>query len=154
MLHFDKVTDHLPADFSDLRRDAADEGKRFIERLFQEWQTRTNRFNGPGEVLLTARMIGCLVGIGGMTTDPTLQGAMRMRRFYVRPDYRRRGIGRDMAAAILNNNGGNNQIVTVNADSGEAAAFWESVGFERSAAKGHTHILHWTNLRVRRARGS
>lgn len=50
------------------------------------------RFDHPGESLLAAHHAGELVGVGGVTAEP-LAGRYRMRRFYVRPAFRHRGIG-------------------------------------------------------------
>jgi len=43
------------------------------------------RFDRHGEALLAARVTGVLAGIGGLTIEPVLAGALHMRRFYVRP---------------------------------------------------------------------
>ncbi|MEF0944038.1 GNAT family N-acetyltransferase [Rhizobium sp. BR 362] len=142
-LQFDQIVDRLPPDFNVLRRDTASEGRRFIERLHDEWQSGEQRFNRAGEVLLAARFNHELAGIGGMTVDPDLPSAMRMRRFYVRPAYRRRGLGRQLAAAILNRTIPKGTLVTVNTDSADAAAFWEALGFQRDSKFGYSHWLTW-----------
>ena len=49
--------------------------------------------------LLAARVSGVLGGIGGLTIDPVLPDAFRMRRFYIRPLFPRLGIGGKLAAA-------------------------------------------------------
>jgi GNAT superfamily N-acetyltransferase len=54
-----------------------------------------------------------LAGIGGLTIDPVIPAVLRMRRFYVRPAFRRRGVGRRLAAALLARAGG--RAITVNA---------------------------------------
>ena len=53
------------------------------------------RFDGNGEALLAAHVTGVLAGIGGLTNEPILPGALRVLRFYVRPLFRRAG---DLAA--------------------------------------------------------
>jgi hypothetical protein len=45
------------------------------------------RFDRPGEGLLTAYSAGVLAAIGGITIDPIVPDALRMRRFYVRPGF-------------------------------------------------------------------
>ncbi|WFU05865.1 GNAT family N-acetyltransferase (plasmid) [Rhizobium sp. CB3171] len=142
-LQFDQIVERLPVDFEVLRRDAASEGRRFIERLHDEWQSGEQRFNQAHEVLLAVRVDRGLAGVGGMTVDPDLPSAMRMRRFFIRPAYRRCGLGRQLAAAILNRTIPKGTIVTVNADNADAAAFWEALGFRRDPQLGHSHWLPW-----------
>lgn len=142
-LKFEQLTEHLPPDFDVLRRDAAAEGKRFLERLCAEWQSGEQRFSGTHEALLAARVNGELAGVGGMTIDPVTPSAMRMRRFFVRQAYRRLGLGRQLAAALLNRPVPSGTIITVNTDSAEAAAFWEAIGFRHEPRNGFTHYLRY-----------
>ena len=44
---------------------------------------------------------GVLAAIGGITIDPIVPDALRMRRFYVRPAFRRTGIRGEIAQALL-----------------------------------------------------
>jgi hypothetical protein len=82
-LELEPVTGDLPAGFETLRAEALAEGFRQVERLAAEWAWRTTRFDREGEALLAARLNGVLVGIGGLTIEPVVPGALRMRRFYV-----------------------------------------------------------------------
>jgi GNAT superfamily N-acetyltransferase len=72
-----------------------------VERLIAQWKSRAIRFDREGEALLAARVDGALAGIGGLTIDPFVLGAMRMQRFYIRPAFRRNGVGRRLAATLL-----------------------------------------------------
>jgi GNAT superfamily N-acetyltransferase len=96
-----RVIEELPAGFDALRAEARDEGYRFAERLAADWLSGTIRFDREGEGLLAARVNGVLAGIGGLTIEPVVPDALRMRRFYVRLAYRRSGIGRKLATALL-----------------------------------------------------
>ncbi len=80
-----------------------------------------------------------MVGVGGLTADPAIAGALRLRRFYVRPAYRRSGVGRNLVRRLLEHAVGFTRLVTVNAGTTEAAAFWERTGFVRSTRNGITH---------------
>jgi hypothetical protein len=43
---------------------------------------RATRFDRDSEALLAVRVGGTLAGIGGLTIDPFVSNALRMRRFY------------------------------------------------------------------------
>jgi GNAT superfamily N-acetyltransferase len=133
------IIEDLPTGFDALRTDARTEGFRQIERLATDWETRTIRFDNDGEALLAARVDGTLAGIGGLTVEPVVPTALRMRRFYVRPAFRRGGIGRQLVMALLTR-ARPGQLITVNAAPG-SIPFWESLGFRPDQRDGHTHIL-------------
>ena len=82
-LKFFVVTKTLPSCFEVIRSESLKEGYRFIDRLLDEWNNGINRFNKPNEVLLYACKNDVIAGIGGLTIDPEIPDAMRMRRFYV-----------------------------------------------------------------------
>ena len=133
------VSESLPAGFDALRAEARAEGYLFVERLAADWQARRMRFDREGEALLAAHITGVLVGIGGLTIEPVLLGALRMRRFYVRPPFRRAGIGRKLATALLERARSTTWIVTVNAGP-TSFSFWDSLGFVSEIGGGHTHL--------------
>ena len=138
-LELERVLDALPPGFEVLRAEALAEGFRQVERLAADWQAGRTRFDRDGEALLAARLNGVLVGIGGLTIEPVVPDALRMRRFYVRPAFRRIGIGRRLVTALLVGVDGKRSI-TVNA-APASIAFWERVGFDPDPCDGHTHIL-------------
>jgi GNAT superfamily N-acetyltransferase len=133
------VIQELPAGFDALRAEARAEGYRFVERLADDWTSGAMRFDREGETLLAARLKIVLCGIGGLTIEPVVPDALRMRRFYVRPAYRRSGIGRMLAIALLDQAQSRSRLVTVNA-APASAAFWESLGFAPDIRDGHTHV--------------
>ena len=139
-----RVIDELPADLAALREEARAEGYRFVERLATDWGSGTIRFDRQGEALLAARLRRVLAGIGGLTIDPVVPDALRMRRFYVRPAYRRSGVGRELATALLERARSFSGLVTVNA-APASTLFWESLGFAPDARDGHTHIQYLDN---------
>jgi hypothetical protein len=137
-LELEPVTGDLPAGFETLRAEALAEGFRQIERLAAEWASRTTRFDREGEALLAARLNGVLAGIGGLTIEPVVPGALRMRRFYVRPRF---GVGRKLAMALLKLTQQTGRLITVNAATG-SVLFWEALGFKPDMREGHTHVLN------------
>nr|WP_158305994.1 GNAT family N-acetyltransferase [Azospirillum sp. B510] len=110
-----------------------------------EWISHRQRFAREGEVLLAAYVGSELAGIGGMTIDSAVMGALRMRRFYVRPSLRHRGIGRKLALSLLERSQSLECQVMVNAGTADASAFWEALGFMPDPCNGHTHIFHPRN---------
>ena len=140
------VVGELPADFDTIRADARAEGYRFLDRLASDWASGAMRFDRPGEALLAAYSEGVLAAIGGITIDPIVPDALRMRRFYVRPAFRRAGIGGEIAQALLKR-AGNAPVVTLNVGV-KRVPFWETLGFVPQARDGHTHV--WREAEPRR----
>ncbi len=140
-LQLQSVIWDFPRGFDALREDARSEGYKHIERLFAEWQSGENKFEKDDELLLAAFADGELAAIGGITQDPTLKRTLRMRRFYVRPKFRRQGVGRKLAEALLVDPRERGRPVVVNAGPAEAPAFWEALGFVPEPRDGHSHAL-------------
>jgi GNAT superfamily N-acetyltransferase len=148
----ERIIAELPAGFDALRAEAQREGYRHLDRLVEEWNTNRARFDQDGEALFAAWVDADLAGIGGLTIDPVLPGALRMRRFYVARSSRRTGIGRAIAKSLLAQPRASGRTVTVNAGAG-SEPFWESLGFVRDPKDGHTHVLRRPSCLVAQPRG-
>lgn len=135
-----RIVDRLPVGFARLQAEARTEGYRFLDRLAADWEAGAMRFTQPGEVLLAACANEVLAAIGGLTREPMVPGGFRMRRFYVGARFRRTGLGRRLAAALLESPLRAGHPVTVNAATG-SAPFWEALGFAPDPYDGHTHVL-------------
>lgn len=142
-VRLEQVVEALPRGFEALRAEAHAEGYRHLERLATDWNSGLTRFDRDGEALLAAFVENTLAGIGGLTMDPALAENLRMRRFYVGGAFRRCGIGRRLAAALLGGAARAGRSVTVNAAAG-SAPFWESLGFVAAMRDGRTHLLSRT----------
>ena len=142
-MRLERVLTELPAGFDSLRAEARAEGYRHLDRLAEEWNSGKMRFDRDGEALFAARVGADLAGIGGLTIDPMLAGALRMRRFYVRKSFRRSGIGRAIAENLLAQAHAPDRPVTVNGGAG-SEPFWESLRFVADRNDGHTHVLRGT----------
>ncbi len=82
-----------------------------------------------------------LVGIGGVTIEHDAD-AMRMRRFYVLRDWRKRGVGRALAQLMMARGLEHADFLTCNARATPAAEkFWEAMGFAPVNAPGWTHTF-------------
>jgi GNAT superfamily N-acetyltransferase len=141
LVRLQPVVDELPADFDTVRAEARAEGYRFLDRLASDWASGAMRFDRPGEALLAAYSEGVLTAIGGITIDPIVPDALRMRRFYVRSAFRRAGIGREIAQVLLERAFRSVRVVTINA-AVDSVPFWEALGFVPQVLDGHTHV-HW-----------
>lgn len=140
MISVVEVRDNLPSGFELLRHAAEGEAFDLMATLAREWAEGTARFDGDGEALVAAYDGDLLVGMGGIQHDPQVPDALRMTRFYVRPSYRRKRIGWQIAAALLERPDSQGRTITLQAPQVEAARFWEALGFVRDVRDGHTHI--------------
>lgn len=141
------IRDRLPWEITVLEVEARREGHLHITRLIDEWSFDQIRFEREGERLLGAYADAVLAGVGGMTIEPAVAGALRMRRFYVHPALRGRGIGRMLALALLDHAQSFCPIVTVHAGNDGAVKFWQSLGFQPDGRDGHSHLLKWQPAR-------
>ena len=128
----------LPPEIAVLRDEAAADGIHNMGTLVAEWQSGSERYDGPGEALFGAFDRDGLVGIGCVKRE---QAAMRMRRLYVRRAARRGGVGRALAQAMIARGFESMKRLTCNAVPPGAAEFWEAMGFRRVAADGWTHEM-------------
>ena len=138
-----RVVETLPDGFDVILRAAESEGVRNMAMLAAQWASGEQRFDDPG-ALFAALVDGDLGGVGGVTVETGAGGrAMRMRRLYGLPMFRRFGVGRRLAGAMMQQGFQAAPLLTVNAAASEAAGpFWEAIGFERTdATPGATHAL-------------
>lgn len=138
MIHLERVTGALPRGLDAMRVEASGENHSMLDTLAGEWESGKTRFDRPGEALYAAYVDGELAGIGGITLEPAIPGALRMRRFYVYRRFRRAGVGRALALALLESRDGH--MVTCNAAAG-SESFWEALGFLADRRDGWTHLL-------------
>lgn len=137
-----RVVESLPDGFAVMLGEAAAEGVRNMALLADQWASGEQRFDDPA-ALFAAIVDGELAGVGGVTAETALpRSAMRMRRLYVRPPFRRAGVGRALAGAMMQQGLQVAPLLVLNAAASDAAApFWEAMGFERADWPGITHAL-------------
>ena len=143
MIQLVRIIDDLPDGFDALLADAASEGVSHMARLAEGWASGDQRFEDNSEALLGALLAGELAGIGGLSIEPAAaEPARRVRRFYVRPAFRRRGVARTLASALIQEALDQVDLLTCNAAASPAAApFWEAQGFRRDSSGPWTHVL-------------
>lgn len=137
------LTRFPPIGFGQLRAEAEAEGFGHIERLAAEWEERSQRFQLDGEALFAALLDDKLSGVAGITHDPVLPPslALRVRRFYVRPEARRQGVGRALLRRITQHGLRHAPVLIVNAANPLAAAFFEGCGFTAVDEPAFTHRI-------------
>ena len=138
MIRLERVTDALPRGLDAMQAEARAENHKNLDTLTREWETGATRFDRPGEALYAAYVDGELAGIGGITLEAAIPGALRMRRFYVYRRFRRSGVARALARAVLEAHA--DRTITTNAAAG-SEAFWEALGFVPDRRDGWTHVL-------------
>jgi GNAT superfamily N-acetyltransferase len=142
LLQLVRIFDDLPEDFDALVAEASGEGARNMALLADGWRSGA-RFQDDGEALLAAFLAGTLAGIGGLSIEiGAAEPARRLRRFYVRPDFRRRGVATALASALIHEGLDSVGLLAVNAAASPAAGpFWEAQGFVADTSGPWTHVL-------------
>lgn len=127
MIRLTSVADRL----KDLAQVAEAEGFKFLHRLIREWDSGDNRFDRPGEVLIGTEERGELIGVLGINR---FGDVARLRRFYVRPVHRNRGIGAGLLSEVerLTTDAACIELFT---DNPVAARFYELRGYENVTNK-------------------
>ncbi len=127
----------------DLQAEAHAEGYNFIDTLVEEWASGANRFDAPGECLLGHFDGASLVAVGGLNVDPFAGDPRigRIRRVYVRREWRRKGIGRALVSALIEEAKRNFECVRLRAENAEAARLYERLGFVGIESPDATHML-------------
>lgn len=138
-----RIEGELPDDISTLTRFATAEGIGIIDTLIAEWVSGANRFTRPGEVLFVARIDGRLAGTGGLTYDYNFHDALRMRRFYVHPEFRRHGVARALADRVIAEARPHAAWLTCHTGTESGRRFWERMGFVPVPLATHTHELRF-----------
>jgi GNAT superfamily N-acetyltransferase len=86
-------------------------------------------------------MDGALAGVGGITADFVDPAGLRMRRFYVRPAYRRLGVARALATRVIETALPLGRPIVLYTETDAGAAFWETMGFARIKRENTAHLL-------------
>ena len=131
-----------PYDWTGILRESQSEGYGMVARLLAEYRSGANRFDAPGEALFTCLSGDVVVAVGGLNRelDEALARAGRVRRLYVMPAYRDRGLGRALVEAVCGLAQQHFDLLTVNVGKLKAYAFYEHLGFARVERPGITHI--------------
>jgi GNAT superfamily N-acetyltransferase len=123
-----------------LLAESEQDGFRFVRRAQEEWLSGANTFSKDGEALFAVFEQDRLLAIGGINHESARDG--RLRRFYVRRDERRRGIGRQLVRHVLAFASRNYSRVGLRCDTAAADRFYRALGFSRTDSDpGVTHVI-------------
>ena len=128
------------ADIHQLIDSSREEELHFVDKLRDEWESGINRFKLNGERLLTACDDSKIIGICGINRDPYTRDYKhgRIRRFYILPKYRNKGIGKTMLHNLIDKCTFNQLNVRTHND--RTGIFYESNGFKKII--GNQYITH------------
>ena len=146
-----EIEEHWLFTASDLLRlneSAKSENINVVSNLISSWSNSKSFFGERGEGLWIASITesGEVIGVGGITICPTRPECRRVRRFYISPQWRRRGVATALAKQCIERakSAGVSTVTCHAAASAMAPRFWESVGFEPVADPDITHVMHLT----------
>jgi GNAT superfamily N-acetyltransferase len=120
-----------PGEFVELLDAATAEGIAMMQRLVDDHASGINGFDRPGEVLLAAREETRILGVCGVNRNPFGGGLRtgRVRRMYVLPSHRSRGIGRELLAAVVRRATDSFDALVLRTNTTAGAAFYVRCGF-------------------------
>ncbi len=131
----------LAEDLAALAAEATTFGIGNSAALVDGWIDGTQRYDRQGEALLVAWDGDVAIGVGGLAQCPDVEGALRVRRFYVAAGARRRGVAGRLATQLIDFGFRHTDTLTCNARASIAAGpFWEAMGFLPVEIDGITHI--------------
>jgi len=124
-----------------LAEESATEGFRFVARFLDELKSPAFVLDERRQFFLGAFEGARLVAIGGVTPDPydDDENIGRIRHVYVARDARRRGVGRQLVAAVEQRASGAFTALRLRTDTNAAAAFYESLGYQPTSEPDATH---------------
>jgi GNAT superfamily N-acetyltransferase len=142
MITIQKIELPVPG-MESLLSEALAEGYGFIGTLVEQWVRAENRFDAPGEILGGHLDQGLLVAVGALNIDPFAGSPEigRLRKIYVRPAWRNKGVGRALVTALVEEAHKSFRCVRLRAENANAAHLYERIGFAPVESPDATHML-------------
>ena len=127
-------------------KDSKNQDILFVRRFFDNWVSRSNRFDREGEILLTAKDSDRVIGLCGLNIDPycSMPKLGRVRHLYVLSSYRRQGIGTQLIEEIIRQAKPHFTMLNLRTYNPQADKFYLARGFQRSYKRSTTHIFKLT----------
>jgi ribosomal protein S18 acetylase RimI-like enzyme len=132
-----------PVDLAEILAESETEGFHCLRRLVTEWDSGANRFQRPGEALFVARDGDRIVGVCGLNVDPYAGSHVgRVRHLYVLAEYRRRGVGRMLVGAVVEQAIPSFALFHLRTNIDDAVRLYQAIGFRPVEKKSVcTHAL-------------
>lgn len=114
-----------------------------VLRFRENWSSRSNLFDQPGEIILSLMDEGEAIAMCGRNIDPYDESprAGRVRHLYVLKAHRLKGAGRRLLEAVLADAPAHFDYLNTNAPPA-AYGFYERLGFKRVIDSSHcTHRI-------------
>jgi ribosomal protein S18 acetylase RimI-like enzyme len=142
-IQVNEVTQLDLSSIAELIESSKNEGFNHLLRLQEEYKNGLNRFTNPGEVLFIAKSGDKIIGICGLTRDPYQRADVgRVRRLYVLPEFRNKGIGKVLTKNVISKAVMYFNQIELKTDNEMASIFYKNLGFkETESSKFTTHIL-------------
>ncbi|QIO09099.1 GNAT family N-acetyltransferase [Acinetobacter lanii] len=123
----------LPKEIAELEKQAVSEGFSFVGRMIEEFNNGTNKFDQQGEFLLMAYDGKKLIACGGLnqqrSEDTHGKHIGRVRRFYVLPQYRKYGVGKQLLQHLEKKAVSHFSALCLNTDTQSAAHFYQKMNY-------------------------
>lgn len=141
-----EVADLGAVDIAELLIESKREGFRNIQRLVNDYNEGSNRFQHEDEALFECRVGHRVIGICGLNRDPFSDGSIgRIRRLYVLKEFRRHDAGRRLVEAVIQKASRHYSKLVLRTDNPKAADFYMKLGFKE--VKGDVRITHELGFR-------
>ncbi|UCD09322.1 MAG: GNAT family N-acetyltransferase [Dehalococcoidales bacterium] len=127
-------------DISHIRNMAEQEGYNMLNRLVTDYNSGENQFDKEGEKLIGYIADDIVVALCGLNIESTNNKYGRIRRLYVLPEYRNRGIGTELVSHFITFAGKYYKGIVVNIGNLSVSAFYESKGFHPVNNPSYTHL--------------
>jgi ribosomal protein S18 acetylase RimI-like enzyme len=133
----------VPNELDGLVIRSLEEGFKFVQRLRDQYESGINRFDQRGEALLLARDASEVIAVIGLNIDPEGQpDVLRVRRFYVLPEYRRQGLGQKMLLEVIElARVARAKVLELHTDNPHAARFYDRNKFQALTSSNPSHRL-------------
>ena len=128
-------------DWAEILQSSREEGHNMVRRLLEDFAAEINPFDLPGEALWIHPDAGAVTGVCGLNreTEKGFDQAGRIRRLYVVPGYRGKGIARSLLETVITFASEHYELLTVNVGQLAAGSFYEHLGFNPIE---HPRITH------------
>ena len=131
-----------PYDWTKILDASKTEGYDMVDRLLVDFQTGSNSFDATGEALFVYLSGKTAVAVAGLNREPdsSYMKSGRIRRLYVLPEYRNKGLARSLIEVIASLAETTFDRITVNVGILDARGFYKHLGFTPVNYPGITHI--------------